>query len=54
MKEQEILQTSNMNSFHFDEKPKKLCEKCGGNGNLQTPENSRRTCLACFGKGYLH
>tara|TARA_B100000963_G_C22382753_1_gene560861 strand:+ start:588 stop:755 length:168 start_codon:yes stop_codon:yes gene_type:complete len=29
-----------------------VCEKCGGNGNLKTPENSRRTCLACYGKGF--
>ena len=28
------------------------CSKCGGSGNLKTPENSRRTCLVCFGKGY--
>ena len=31
-----------------------LCEKCGGSGNLKTPENSRRTCLRCFGKGYMN
>ena len=29
------------------------CSKCGGSGNLKTPENSRRTCLVCFGKGYI-
>ena len=29
------------------------CSKCGGSGNFKTPENSRRTCLACFGKGYI-
>ena len=28
------------------------CEKCGGSGNVKTPENSRRTCLSCFGRGY--
>ena len=28
------------------------CEKCGGSGNLKTPENSRRTCLDCFGRGF--
>ena len=27
------------------------CSKCGGSGNFKTPENSRRTCLVCFGKG---
>ena len=30
------------------------CAKCGGAGNLKTPENSRRTCLVCFGKGYIN
>jgi len=30
------------------------CSKCGGAGNLKTPENSRRTCLVCFGKGYIN
>ena len=29
------------------------CEKCGGSGNVKTPENSRRTCLSCFGRGYI-
>ena len=28
------------------------CSKCGGSGNVKTPENSRRTCLSCFGRGY--
>jgi DnaJ-class molecular chaperone len=28
------------------------CSKCGGSGNFKTPENSRRTCFVCFGKGY--
>ena len=32
---------------------KTLCDKCGGSGNLKTPENSRRTCLKCFGKGFV-
>ncbi|WP_288262274.1 hypothetical protein [uncultured Prochlorococcus sp.] len=31
---------------------KNKCSKCGGSGNYKTPENSRRTCLVCFGKGY--
>ncbi len=31
---------------------KMLCDRCGGSGNLKTPENSRRTCLVCFGKGF--
>ena len=30
------------------------CLKCGGSGNFKTPENSRRTCLVCFGKGYIN
>jgi len=29
------------------------CSKCGGSGNFKTQENFRRTCLECFGKGYL-
>ena len=29
------------------------CAKCGGAGNFKTPENSRKTCLVCFGKGYI-
>ena len=32
---------------------KLICKKCGGSGNFKTPENSRRTCLVCFGRGYL-
>ena len=30
------------------------CSKCGGTGNFKTIENSRRTCLVCFGKGYIN
>ena len=30
------------------------CSNCGGSGNFKTPENSRRTCLVCFGKGYIN
>ena len=29
------------------------CSKCGGEGNFKTPENSRRTCLVCYGRGYI-
>ena len=29
------------------------CSKCVGSGNFKTPENSRKTCLVCFGKGYI-
>ena len=31
---------------------KVVCSKCAGSGNFKTPENSRRTCLECFGKGF--
>ena len=27
------------------------CSKCG---NFKTHENSRRTCLVCFGRGYIN
>ena len=30
------------------------CSKCGGAGNFKTPENLRRTCLVCFGRGYIN
>ena len=30
------------------------CLKCVGAGNFKTHENSRRTCLVCFGKGYIN
>ena len=30
------------------------CSKCGGAGNFKTAENLRRTCLVCFGKGYIN
>ena len=33
---------------------KVICTKCAGSGNFKTPENSRKTCLECFGKGYLN
>ena len=32
---------------------KVICSKCGGSGNFKTPENSRKTCLECFGKGFI-
>ena len=31
-----------------------ICSKCAGSGNFKTQENSRRTCLECFGKGYIN
>ena len=30
------------------------CSKCGGAGNLKIPENFRRTCLVCFGRGFIN
>ena len=33
---------------------KVICSKCAGSGNFKTTENSRRTCLECFGKGYVN
>ena len=30
------------------------CSKCGGAGNFKSPENSRKTCLVCFGKGFIN
>ena len=38
------------NSIPFS---KVICSKCVGSGNFKTPENSRRTCLECFGKGFV-
>ena len=33
---------------------KVICSKCAGSGNFKTSENSRRTCLECFGKGFIN
>ena len=33
---------------------KVICSKCAGSGNFKTPENSRRTCFECFGKGFIY
>ena len=33
---------------------KMKCSKCGGVGNFKTHENPRRTCLVCFGRGYIN
>ena len=33
---------------------KVICSKCAGSGNFKTSENLRRTCLECFGKGYIN
>ena len=37
-----------------DSNYKVTCSKCGGSGNFKTQENFRRTCLVCFGKGYVN
>tara|TARA_Y100000589_G_scaffold319821_1_gene348864 strand:- start:2187 stop:2372 length:186 start_codon:yes stop_codon:yes gene_type:complete len=52
MKDSEIFFASNSYSDLVTDQKRISCEKCGGSGNLKTPENSRRTCLSCFGKGF--
>ena len=53
MKNHELsLSTEKYTEIDFN-KDRKICEKCGGSGNLKTPENSRRTCLSCFGRGFM-
>ena len=52
MKKKEITLQENISSECAIPKDRALCEKCGGSGNLKTPENSRRTCLSCFGRGF--
>ena len=41
-------------SDHVTSIDKIKCSKCGGAGNFKTHENSRRTCLVCFGRGYIN
>ena len=53
MKDSKVLPLSRVCS-DLNNQIKISCEKCGGSGNLKTPENSRRTCLSCFGKGYSY
>ena len=52
MREQDISLNSKEDLTIAEKRSKIVCIKCGGSGNLQTPEHSRRTCLICFGKGY--
>ncbi len=52
MKDSDFFLTSEINYDLIIDQNKILCEKCGGSGNLKTPENSRRTCLTCFGRGF--
>ncbi len=51
MKDSEILPVSEICS-ELGNNIRIACEKCGGSGNVKTPENSRRTCLSCFGRGF--
>ena len=30
------------------------CSKCGGAGNFKSHEISRKTCLVCFGRGFIN
>ena len=53
MKDSEVLPADRVCSA-INNQTRFLCEKCGGSGNVKTPENSRRTCLSCFGKGYRY
>ena len=53
MKDSEVLPVSRVYS-DLDNQTKISCEKCGGSGNVKTPENSRRTCLSCFGRGFRY
>lgn len=52
MKDSKLSFISQNNSDLIVERVRIQCEKCGGSGNLKTPENSRRTCLVCFGRGF--
>jgi len=54
MKNSEISINSKTCSNLISTQEKITCDKCGGSGNLKTPENSRRTCLACYGKGFIN
>ena len=53
MKNQEISLSTEKYSDLDPNQNRNICVKCGGNGNLKTPENSRRTCLSCFGRGII-
>ncbi len=52
MKDIEISLKPNGYSDLLTNKVKILCDKCGGSGNIKSPENIRKTCLNCFGRGY--
>ena len=53
MKNQEISLSTEKYSDLDPSQNRIICVKCGGCGNLKTPENSRRTCLSCFGRGFM-
>tara|TARA_B100000945_G_C19919428_1_gene384430 strand:+ start:202 stop:369 length:168 start_codon:yes stop_codon:yes gene_type:complete len=52
MKDSKISISSSSFSDLITDKARVLCDKCGGSGNLKSPENIRKTCLICFGRGY--
>tara|TARA_B100000965_G_scaffold77831_1_gene61804 strand:+ start:3070 stop:3237 length:168 start_codon:yes stop_codon:yes gene_type:complete len=52
MKDLEISLKSEHASDLLTDKAKLLCDKCGGSGNIKSPENIRKTCLTCYGRGY--
>ncbi|ABM72013.1 Conserved hypothetical protein [Prochlorococcus marinus str. MIT 9515] len=43
-----IINETSISSF------KVICSKCAGSGNFKTSENVRRTCLECYGKGFIN
>ena len=53
MKDSEVLPVTRVCSNLINQ-TRISCDKCGGSGNVKTPENSRRTCLSCFGKGHKY
>jgi len=53
MKNQEISLSTETYTDLDPNQNRNICVKCGGSGNLKTPENSRRTCLSCFGRGFM-
>ena len=53
MEDLKIAYKSNILSENQIPSFKVICSKCGGSGNFKTPENSRKTCLECYGKGFV-
>tara|TARA_Y100001970_G_scaffold50655_1_gene64077 strand:+ start:20611 stop:20778 length:168 start_codon:yes stop_codon:yes gene_type:complete len=52
MKDLELSIKSEQKADLLTDKAKLLCDKCGGSGNIKSPDNIRKTCLICFGRGY--